>query len=78
MPETLLETDDTPQLTAQDIREQAAAETERIAMIRSVCGGRHPEIEAKAIREGWNEDAIKLAVLRADRPTAHGPLPRRD
>lgn len=70
MPETLLETDDAPQLTAQDIREQAAAETERIAMIRTVCGGRHPEIEAKAIREGWNEDAIKLAVLRADRPTA--------
>jgi hypothetical protein len=51
-----------------DIRAQAAAEVERIAHIRRLCAGRHPEIEAKAIREGWDATRCELEVLRANRP----------
>jgi len=54
--------------TAEDVRAQAAAETERIAMIRAACGGRHAEIEARAIREEWDKNRVELEVLRADRP----------
>jgi hypothetical protein len=53
-----------------EIRAQAAAETERIAAIRRVCNGRFPRIEAQAIREGWTEQRTELEVLRATRPTA--------
>ncbi|MCA9028940.1 MAG: hypothetical protein KDA86_27305, partial [Planctomycetaceae bacterium] len=72
MPDAVLETDDAPEMTAAQIREDAVAETKRIAMIRSVCAGEHPEIEGMAIREGWDENAIRLAVLRASRPAAPG------
>ena len=51
-----------------DIRAQAAAETERIHKIRRVCAGRHPELEAQAIREGWDATRCELEVLRASRP----------
>lgn len=54
-------------------RERQALETERVASVRLACGGKHPEIEAKAIREGWTSDRTELAVLRAERPTA--PVP---
>jgi len=50
------------------IRAQAAAEVERIAQVRRLCGGRHPEIEARAIREGWDATRCELEVLRASRP----------
>lgn len=56
--------------TATDIRAQAAAETKRIAAIRMICAGRHPEIEARAIVEGWTRDQTELEVLRASRPKA--------
>ena len=56
--------------TAAEIRAQALAETTRIAGIREVCGGQHPEIEARAIREGWTVDKCTLEVLRASRPKA--------
>ena len=54
--------------TVADIRAQAAAETSRIATIRQLCGGRFPEIEAKAIGEGWDATRCELEVLRANRP----------
>jgi len=60
-----------------DIRARAAAETKRIAAIRKICAGAHPEIEAKAIGEGWDVTRTELEVLRADRPkapAAHVPL----
>lgn len=57
-----------PALTAEEIREQAASETERIAMIRGVCQGQHSNIEATAIREGWDQNRVELEVLRANRP----------
>lgn len=55
--------------TAEQIRDEALAETKRINGIREVCKGRHGEIEAKAIEEGWDVDQTKLEVLRASRPT---------
>ncbi len=56
--------------TAADIRAEAAAETDRIAKIRELCGGQFGEIESQAIREGWEMDKVALAVLRAGRPKA--------
>ena len=54
----------------QEIRAQVAAETQRINEIRSLCGGRHPDTEAQAIREGWDATRCELEVLRAKRPSA--------
>ena len=52
------------------MRAEAAAESERITAVRRICEGRLPQIEARAIREGWNEQRCELEVLRATRPTA--------
>jgi len=54
----------------QKLRAQAAAETSRIAAMRRICAGRHAEIEAQAIRDGWDETRCELEVLRANRPKA--------
>jgi len=51
-----------------DLRASFAAETGRIAAIRKICGGRHTDIEAQAVQDGWDENRTELAVLRADRP----------
>jgi len=51
-----------------EIRSQAAAEVSRISSIRQLCAGRFPEIEAKAIGEGWDVTRCELEVLRANRP----------
>jgi len=56
------------------MRVEAAAETERITSIRKICGGQHPEIEAQAIREGWDTTRCELEVLRANRPKAPAVL----
>jgi len=55
-----------------DMRARAAAEQERIAAVRKVCGSgdAHAEIAAKAIAEGWDVTRTELEVLRADRPKA--------
>lgn len=50
------------------LRAEQAAETERIAAIRRMCGGRQPQIEARAIREGWTEQRTELELLRIQRP----------
>ena len=52
------------------VRAEALAETNRIAKIREFCGDQHPEIEAQAIRHGWEVDKCALEVLRASRPKA--------
>jgi hypothetical protein len=49
------------------LRTQAAAEVHRLAALRTVCSG-HPDIEARAIVEGWSTEKAELAVLRAARP----------
>lgn len=53
--------------TIQAMREQIAAERERVNAIMGICGGKHPEIEAQAIREGWSPERTELEVLRAER-----------
>ncbi|MEZ6100277.1 MAG: hypothetical protein R3E01_15015 [Pirellulaceae bacterium] len=69
-----------PSVTAasavDDIRAEAAAEVTRIAAMRKLTAGRFPEVEAKAIAEGWDVTKCELEVLRANRPTApaiHSP-----
>jgi len=54
----------------EELRAQAAAETERIDAVRRICAGRAPRLEAQAIREGWNEQRTELEVLRITRPAA--------
>jgi len=56
------------------MRAQAAAESKRIAAVRGVCAGQHPDIEAKAIEEGWDATRTELEVLRASRPAAPGVI----
>ena len=55
---------------AADMRAEAAAESKRIAAVRKLCAGKHPDIEAKAIEEGWDATRTELEVLRASRPKA--------
>ncbi|MCC6427310.1 MAG: hypothetical protein IT435_10880 [Phycisphaerales bacterium] len=57
------------------IRAETAAETKRIGDVRKVCsvgGGKHSDLEAKAIAEGWDVTRTELEVLRADRPVYTG------
>jgi len=52
----------------KESRRIAATETSRVASIRKLCAGNHPDIEAKAIVDGWTMDKVELEVLRAARP----------
>jgi len=64
----------TTQVSSEDpvmaLRKSMTSELNRISAIRKACGGRHPEIEAKAISEGWEPMRAELEVLRLDRPKA--------
>ena len=53
----------------EQMRVQAAAETERIGKIQTICAG-NSEMMTKAIREGWSVEKAELEFLRAQRPTA--------
>jgi len=58
------------------LRAEALAETSRIAAVRKICAGKHLDIEAQAIRDGWDATRTELEVLRASRPKApsiHAP-----
>ena len=55
--------------TVTAVRESAAGEAERINAIRAKCSG-YPEIETRAIREGWSTEKAELATLRASRGNA--------
>ena len=48
-------------------REEHAAEVTRLAEIHRLCAGQ-PQIEARAIREGWDAAQTELEMLRASRP----------
>ncbi len=54
--------------TVTQMRRQVAAETRRMEAIRKICAGKHPDVEAQAIEEGWDETRTELHVLRASRP----------
>lgn len=64
----------TADATPDQIRAAALAETNRIAAIRKLCCGKHAEIEAKAIGEGWDNQKTELEVLRANRPNPSAPM----
>jgi len=51
-----------------DMRHRMAAETRRVEAIRRLAAGKHPDIEARAIEEGWDETRAELEILRASRP----------
>jgi len=53
------------------LRQRMAAETKRIDAIRTLCVGKNPKIEARAIEEGWDTTRTELELLRAGRP----PIP---
>jgi hypothetical protein len=53
-----------------DMRAKMASEQERIAAVRKACGDEHPQIAARAVKEGWDETRTELEVLRASRPKA--------
>jgi len=59
-----------PRSAVDELRARWAAERRRIAHIGEICGGRHSEIEAKAVEEGWDATRTELEVLRASRPEA--------
>ena len=56
--------------TVEKMRAEAAVESNRIATMRRLCAGRFPEIEAQAIRDGWDATRCELEILRHCRPTA--------
>ncbi len=71
---------DSPSVTAQ-MRAEAAAESSRIAAIRRLCApsnGRHADLEAKAIADGWDATRTELELLRAERPALAAGGVRRD
>lgn len=53
-----------------EMRSKIAAETRRIQSIQAVCDGKHPDIQCRAIEEGWDVTRCELEVLRASRPKA--------
>ncbi|MBN2582003.1 MAG: Mu-like prophage major head subunit gpT family protein, partial [Planctomycetes bacterium] len=57
-----------------DAEADEAVEGTRVANIASICGAKHPEIQARAIEEGWDETRCELEVLRASRPKAPAVL----
>ncbi|MBI1374070.1 MAG: hypothetical protein GC159_15225, partial [Phycisphaera sp.] len=50
------------------MRQRLAAETRRVEAIQKLCSGKYPDIEAKAIEEGWDVTKTELHILRASRP----------
>ncbi len=54
------------------LRSELASESRRIAGIRKLCAGRHDELEAKSIEQGWSLTKTELEVLRSERPQAPG------
>lgn len=46
-------------------RKKVAEENKRIAQIHKICAGKFPNLEAKAIEEGWNPVVVENRVLKA-------------
>ena len=63
----------TPVVDVKAVAQEAVkAERDRVNMIKGICNGEFPEIEAKAINEGWGKEQVNEAVLaayRAKQPT---------
>lgn len=52
-----------------EYRKAQAEETKRVNKVREICAGKHGDLEAKAIEDGWVAERIELEILRADRPS---------
>ncbi|MCL2120280.1 MAG: Mu-like prophage major head subunit gpT family protein, partial [Planctomycetaceae bacterium] len=52
----------------KQFRAAAVMETNRIESIRKIGNGEQPDLQAKAIREGWTADQFELQFLRSARP----------
>ena len=68
---------------AEQMRLEAANESRRIGGIRRLCAGKHADLEARAIEEGWSVTKTELEVLRSERPqtpdqTVHRPRQSRE
>lgn len=59
-----------------DYRKKIGAEQKRVAAIQKICAGKHHDIEAKAVEEGWDTTKTELEVLRAARPASQGNVGR--
>lgn len=49
------------------MRARWSAERKRIASVSKLFGGKHSELEAQAVEEGWEPNRAELAILRAER-----------
>jgi hypothetical protein len=47
-----------------------ATNAERVNKITLLCGTKHPDLLAQAIRENWDVTKVELEVMRAERPKA--------
>ena len=67
---------ETPANAAEIAAKAMKAERERVVAVKSVCNGEFPEIEAKAVSEGWTKEQTSEAVLvayRAKQPVTTPP-----
>ncbi len=58
--------------TTTETTDPVALERQRTSEIIDICAGKHPEIQAKAIKGDWTPDRVRaecLAEIRATRPT---------
>ena len=61
-----------PALSPVDaMRGEATNEVKRITAISALCGGKHGELQAKAIDAGWTSERTELEVLKAGRAEFH-------
>lgn len=52
------------------MRKRWTTERKRISAITDLFAGKHPELEARAIKEGWDVNRTELELLRAERAEA--------
>ncbi|WP_437226028.1 hypothetical protein SH661x_004368 [Planctomicrobium sp. SH661] len=58
----------TPPLDPIDqLRKRWTTERKRITAISNLCAGKFPELEARAVDEGWDLTKVELELLRAER-----------
>jgi hypothetical protein len=67
------DSDDDVEADLKASRKAKADESRRVAKVTEVCAGKHGDIEAKAIEEGWTVEKTELEVLRASRPKSTSP-----
>jgi hypothetical protein len=59
--------------SVQDFRNKIANDSKRISVIRKICAGQYPELEYKAIEQGWTSEQVELRILRAEKTRDRKP-----